>query len=128
MQSKKDTVYVIGVDMGTQGARAIAVASDGTVVGRAEEALPADMLRVSTDGVFEQDAEEWWRVTCVVLTKIGQELRGSGIDPDAVTALCVSGTSGTFVPLDTSYHPLRPALMYSDGRAFAEVAICNEAL
>src|SRR5947209_5683003 len=128
MQSKKDTGYVIGVDMGTQGARAIAVTADGTVVARGEEALPADMLRVSPDGIFEQDAEEWWRVTCIALTKVGQELRGAGINPDAVAALCVSGTSGTFVPLDASYRPLRPALMYSDGRAFAEVATCNEAL
>lgn len=128
MQSNKDTVYVIGVDMGTQGARAIAVSADGTVVARAEEALPADLLRVGSDGIFEQDAEEWWRVTCIALTKIGHELRSSGIDPDGVAALCVSGTSGTFVPLDASYRPLRSALMYSDGRAFAEVATCNEAL
>src|SRR5579884_1214703 len=128
MQQKKDTVYVIGVDMGTQGVRAIVVAADGTVVARAEEALPADMLRVGPDGIFEQDAEEWWQVTCIALTKIGQELRSSGIDPDAVTSLCVSGTSGTFVPLDASYRPLRLAFMYSDGRAFAEVATCNEAL
>lgn len=128
MQTKKDTSYVIGVDMGTQGVRAIVVTANGSVVARTEEALPADMLRVSSHGIFEQDAEEWWRVTCIVLTRIGQELRDAGIDPDAVTALCVSGTSGTFVPLDASYRPLRPALMYSDGRAAAEVATCNEAL
>jgi sugar (pentulose or hexulose) kinase len=128
MRSKKDTGYVIGVDMGTQGVRAIAAAADGTIVARAQEALPEDMLPDSSDGIFEQDAEEWWRVTCIALAKIGQELRRAGIDPDGVTALCVSGTSGTFVPLDASYRPLRSALMYSDGRALAEVAICNEAL
>lgn len=120
--------YVIGLDMGTQGARAVAVASDGTVVVRAEEALPSNALRTGPNGVFEQDAEEWWRVTCDALQHIGEMLKALAIPADAVQALCISGTSGTFVPLDTAHHPLRRAFMYSDGRATAEAKRCNAVL
>jgi sugar (pentulose or hexulose) kinase len=127
MSTQRDSGYVIGVDMGTQGARAIAVTTEGTVVARAEQALPAPLLDAKPDGIFEQDAEEWWQVLCCVLARIGQELRKQAIHPDAVATLCVAGTSGTIVPLDASYRPLRPALMYSDSRAITEVAACNEA-
>ncbi len=120
--------YVIGVDMGSQGIRGMAVADDGTVVAHASVLWPLQTLRTGPNGAFEQDAEEWWRATCSVLNQIGEQLNVAGVAPNAVKALCVAGTSGTFVPLDSSYRPLRPALMYSDGRAGAEAERCNNVL
>ncbi len=128
MPQAQNLNYVVGLDMGTQGARAIAVAENGTVAARGEEAYPSEMLSTNPNGIFEQDAEAWWRVACRALRQIGEELAAKQIAPEAVTALSVSGTSGTFVPLDANYRPLRPALMYSDGRAKAEVERCNTAL
>ena len=119
---------VIGVDIGTQGVRGMAVASDGTVVAHASVPWPSGTLRTGPDGAFEQDAEQWWRATCSVLSQIGEQLTGAGVASDTVKALCVAGTSGTFVPLDSSYRPLRPALMYSDSRAVAEAHRCNSVL
>jgi sugar (pentulose or hexulose) kinase len=120
--------YVIGVDMGTQGIRAMAVASNGTVVARASVPLPPETPGTAPAGIFEQDAEEWWHATCSVLGQLGERLTMAGIAPDAVKTLCVAGTSGTFVPLDSSHRPLRPALMYSDSRAVNEVQRCNSVL
>lgn len=120
--------YVIGLDMGTQGARAVAVANDGTIAARGEAAYPPATLQTGTGGTFEQDAEAWWQAACIALRQIGEELATKCIDAEAVIALSVSGTSGTFVPLNADYRPLRPALMYSDGRATAEVEHCNAVL
>jgi D-ribulokinase len=128
MQRASSTDYVIGVDMGTQGVRALAVDSNGTVIACSSVSLPSETLRTATHGVFEQDAEQWWHTTCTVLSKIGEQLAMASVSPEAVKALCIAGTSGTFVPLDSSHRPLRPALMYSDNRAVAEADRCNSIL
>ncbi|GAC1347059.1 MAG: FGGY-family carbohydrate kinase [Ktedonobacteraceae bacterium] len=123
--------YVIGIDMGTQGIRGLAVASDGTVVARTVVVRPSEapgISRISSNGVFEQDAEEWWQSTCIMLSQISEQLAVAGVAPEAVKALCIAGTSGTFVPLDASHRPLRPALMYSDSRAVDQAHRCNSAL
>ncbi|HEX6482886.1 MAG TPA: FGGY-family carbohydrate kinase [Ktedonobacteraceae bacterium] len=128
MQREGSTDYVIGIDMGTQGVRGLAVTSNGTVIARVSVAMPSETLRTASDGAFEQDAEQWWHTTCIVLSKIGEQLAMAGVLPEAVKALCIAGTSGTFVPLDSSHRPLRPALMYSDNRAVAEADRCNNIL
>jgi D-ribulokinase len=92
------------------------------------QSLPSETLWAGLDGAFEQNAEEWWHATCIMLSQIGERLAVAGVAPEAVKALCVAGTSGTFVPLDSSHRPLRPALMYSDSRAVAEVHRCNSVL
>ncbi|MBE3558133.1 MAG: FGGY-family carbohydrate kinase [Ktedonobacteraceae bacterium] len=122
--------YVIGVDMGTQGVRCLAVTADGTVLARAALSLPAESLALATgtDGVSEQNAEDWWNITFNALGQLAADLAVAGIPPEAGSALCISGTSGTFVPLDAAHRPLRPAIMYSDGRATEEAARCNAAL
>ena len=136
MPGARSADYVIGIDIGTQGVRGMAVASNGTVVAHAS--VPwADTsavgtinraLRPSSDKAFEQDAEEWWRATCSVLRQIGEQLVAADVASDAVKALCVAGTSGTVVPLNSFYRPLRPALIYSDSRAVAEADRCNSVL
>jgi D-ribulokinase len=119
---------VIGVDLGSQGVRGMAVAGNGTVVAHASVPWPSQTLRTGPAGTFEQDAEEWWRATCKVLSQIGDQLAAVRVTPDVVKALCVAGTSGTFVLLDSSSRPLRLALMYSDSRAVAEADRCNSVL
>src|ERR1700737_3988507 len=119
---------VIGVDLGTQGVRGVAAASNGTLVARASVPLPPETLATDPDGAFEQDAEEWWHATCIMLSRIGEQLAEAGVAPDGVRALCIAGTPGPFAPLDSSHRPLRPALMYSDNRALAEARNCNSVL
>ena len=96
---------VLGIDVGTQGVRVLAVAADGLVVGRGADCswstAPAD--------VHEQDPERWW---ASVVTAVGQ----LGPMRDRVVAVSVSCTSGTVCVLDEHGAPLLPALMYSDPR------------
>jgi sugar (pentulose or hexulose) kinase len=105
----------IGVDMGTSGCRALAVAGDGRVVASARAALPAP-VRLPGGGV-EQDPELWWQALTHVLRGLGSRL---GAHRPA--ALCLDGTSGTLLLCAADGSPLGPALMYNDGASHAEAA------
>ncbi|MBL8147167.1 MAG: FGGY-family carbohydrate kinase, partial [Anaerolineae bacterium] len=102
---------VIGLDVGTGGARAVAVRPDGSVAGRASQPflMPPSAPQ---PGWAEQDAPDWWEASCTCLRSLTSLLG----DIHVVT-LSIASTSGTFVPLGEDGHPLSPALMYNDNRA-----------
>lgn len=120
----KRSETVLGIDIGTSGVKAVAVNSRGEVVARGAASLPAP---VATGAGREQDAEMWWAATADALHGVLADLRAKGGDAATVAALAVDGTSGTLVPVDADLRPLRPGLMYNDGRAIAEAAALNEA-
>lgn len=96
---------VLGVDVGTQGVRVLAVAPDGAVVGRGADCS----WSTASAEVHEQDPERWWASVVAAVGQLGP-LR------DRVVAVAVSCTSGTVCVLDEHGAPLLPALMYSDPR------------
>lgn len=101
----------IGVDLGTQSARAMAVGEDGEVLGAAGRPLTS-----RRDGPrHEQDPEEWWRA---LATATREALRD--VPPSRVAGVAVAATSGTILLTDAAGRPLTPALMYDDRRAGAE--------
>ncbi|WP_330457846.1 FGGY family carbohydrate kinase [Streptomyces sp. NBC_00820] len=103
----------LGIDLGTQGVRALLVTADGTVVGSGSAPLRRDRREGAR---HEQDPGEWWEAVCVAC-------RGALRDTRArVGGLAVCGTSGTVLLADASGRPTTPALMYDDGRAAAEAA------
>lgn len=104
--------YVIGVDLGTSGCRAIAIDARGEVVGEARVPLPAPQR--SGAGV-EQASGLWWEAIDAVIPALIGDLPAG-----AVQALAVDGTSGTVLLTDADGTPLVPALMYNDNRAVGE--------
>jgi D-ribulokinase len=103
----------VGVDLGTQGARAIAATGTGEVVGRGDAPL-----RGWRQGPrHEQDAEQWW---AAVSTATRAALRD--VPAPAVRRVAVCATSGTLVLVDAGLRPMAPALMYDDLRAAEENA------
>ncbi len=112
---------VIGLDVGTSGARAMAFDADGHLVARHQVAF-AHPPYVPAPGLAEQDAAEWWLAGAECLTKLSSDLAGQ-----PVAAISVDSTSGTFVPVDVVGAPLHPALMYNDNRAKGLEAAVNEA-
>ncbi|HYH90876.1 MAG TPA: FGGY family carbohydrate kinase [Solirubrobacteraceae bacterium] len=58
----------IGLDVGTSGVKALAVAEDGEIVGRAEVEYG---LSTPKPGWAEQDPEDWWRGTQQALEQLG---------------------------------------------------------
>lgn len=103
------TDLLIGIDVGTSGARAMLVTEDGTVLGTASH--PYAVHR-RADGAVEQDAMEWWTaVTSTVRTVT------AAIDPSRVRALGISAQGGALVCVDADLVPLGPAVSWLDSRA-----------
>lgn len=108
----------VGIDLGTQSVRAVAVTAAGAVRGSGSAPLTG-----RRDGPrHEQDPADWWRA---VVTACRAAL--AGIPPAAVRGVAVDGTSGTVLLTDANGRPLTPALMYDDTRAAGEVERINEA-
>jgi xylulokinase len=57
-------------------------------------------------------------MTC--LRRVNVDLRQQGHPLETISALAVTSTSGTILPIDAKGKPLRPAMMYNDSRAQAE--------
>ncbi|MEW9551421.1 FGGY-family carbohydrate kinase [Nonomuraea sp. NPDC050783] len=106
----------IGIDLGTQSVRALAVGEDGEVAGAAARPLTSHR-----DGPrHEQDPEQWWRELAAATREALRD-----VAPDRVRGVSVAATSGTVLLTDRGGRPLTPALMYDDRRASADRA--NEA-
>jgi sugar (pentulose or hexulose) kinase len=106
----------IGIDLGTQSVRAMAVGADGEVLGAAGHPLTSHR-----DGPrHEQDPEEWWRALAAATRRALRD-----VPPSRVAGVAVAATSGTILLTDAAGRPLTPALMYDDRRATADRA--NEA-
>lgn len=100
---------VLGLDVGTSGVRIVAVAADGTVLAEASSPHVTDRPAV---GAVEQDPETWWTGILACFARLGDR-----VALGRVGAIAVSSTSGSVCLLDADCDPVRPALLYSDGRA-----------
>lgn len=106
--SDQDDDVWVGIDVGTQSARAFAVAADGQVAGSGAVALSS-----RRDGVrHEQDPRAWWEAVAGA-SRAALE----SVAPQRVRAVATCATSGTVLLVDRDGTPLTPALMYDDGRA-----------
>jgi xylulokinase len=94
----------IGLDVGTSGVKALAVAEDGEIVGRAEVEYG---LSTPKPGWAEQDPEDWWRGTQQALEELGA---------DDVAGIGLSGQMHGLVALDADEEVLRPAILWNDQR------------
>jgi D-ribulokinase len=107
----------VGIDLGTQSARALAVTVDGTVVGEGRAAL-----RSRRDGVrHEQDPEDWWDAVGAATRAAMSQLQGV-----AARGVAICSTSGTVLLVDRRLRPLSRALMYDDARAAAQARAIAE--
>ncbi len=107
----------MGLDLGTQSARALAVSPDGEVL-----ASGSHPLRSRRKGPrHEQDPEQWWDAIAMACRKALADVR-----PEAVGGLALCATSGTIALVDSSGDPLSAGLMYDDSRAEDETRRLNE--
>lgn len=98
--------FVIGLDLGTSGVRAVAVDASGQILGLGSATLPATK---TTGARREQSPEDWWNGCRTALDELSQKLDLSG-----ARAIAVDATSGTILPVDNHNRPLAPARMYDD--------------
>ncbi len=101
----------LGIDIGTSSVKAVVVDERGTIVAQASH--PLDVNRPQP-GFSEQDPEAWWLATV-------SAVRGLPAVPRAaVKAVGLSGQMHGATLLDSEDRPLRPAILWNDGRSALE--------
>lgn len=105
--------YVIGVDCSTTAAKAVVWNDKGTSISEARRTFELSQPR---PGWGEQNAEDWWAATAAAIRRSVQT-----VDATRIGALCITHQRETFVCLDELGAPLRPAMLWLDTRAVAEV-------
>lgn len=108
--------YLLGIDIGTSGTKALLVEETGRVVASAYKEYPLSQPR---PGWAEQDPEEWWRA---VVEAAREVLARSGLAGGDVAGVGLSGQMHGAVVLDANYRVLRPAILWCDQRTGAECA------
>jgi xylulokinase len=98
---------LLGLDVGTGGARAVAVEESGNVVAEASSEYP---LMSPRPGWTEQDPQDWWEGAREALGKVAAEVE------DEVVGLGLTGQMHGSVFLDASAQVIRPALLWNDQR------------
>ncbi|MEV5893310.1 FGGY-family carbohydrate kinase [Nonomuraea fuscirosea] len=108
----------LALDLGTEGARAAVYGVDGTLMGAGADRYPT---RFPRPGWAEQDPDDWWRAGSHAVRQALAEAGGPSID-----GIAVATTASTVAVLDDRGRPLRPALLWMDGRAGAESELTAE--
>ncbi len=103
---------VVGVDVGSQGTCAQAIAPDGE---RVATAYVPHTLSYPRPGWAEQDAREWLGAVAQSLAEVRRAVDGA-----AVRALAFGSQLDGLVAADAAGEPLGPALIWMDRRAGAE--------
>jgi sugar (pentulose or hexulose) kinase len=114
MKTSGAGAVVVAIDSSTTACKALAVRADGTVVSTGQH---PHQLNSPHPGWREQDAEQWW-VAAVAAIRAAVDALPAGA---TVRALGVTHQRETFVCLDAELRPLRPAILWLDTRAGAQV-------
>jgi xylulokinase len=96
---------LVGLDVGTSSAKGVVIDETGAVLAEAERAYP---LSTPRPGWAEQDPEDWWRAAEAVLAQLRAE---------AADGIGLTGQMHGLVVLGADERPLRPAILWNDGRS-----------
>lgn len=111
----------LGIDIGTSSVKAVLMSPEQNVTATTSVNLEVARPR---PGWSEQDPDSWWRACEAVLDEL------SAAHPTGMAAVRGIGLSGQMhgaTLLDASDTPLRPCILWNDGRADRESAELTEA-
>jgi xylulokinase len=114
-------VLLVALDVGTTGARAVAVDLDGRVV--AEERRPYETTSLHP-GWAEQDPRDWSERAAEALGRLVTRLP----QPSAVLAIGLTGQCPSVAPCNKAGRPVGPGLIYRDNRAAEEAATVRDTI
>lgn len=107
----------LGIDIGTSGVKTVVMDENDLVAAEAVVPLTTSHPQPLWS---EQAPQDWWTAVVAALDSLAAN------SPNAMAAVRAIGLSGQMLGvalLDAADQPLRPALLWNDGRAFAE---CDE--
>ena len=114
--------YVLGLDIGTSGAKVLLVEENGKIVGSASRSYLPDF---GANGYVEQDPAIWWEAILGAIKDILEKY------PEAkgrVVALSASGQMHSSVFLDSEFKVIRKAILWNDTRTTKQTKEIYEAV
>lgn len=102
------SAYILGIDLGTGSTKAVAVDSDGQVVGSAQFYYPTDHPEI---GYMEQDPELIWDAFKNCISQIVKELQGQP------TAISFSSAMHSLIAVDELGVKLANMMTWADSRS-----------
>ncbi|MCF8002142.1 MAG: xylulokinase [Halanaerobiales bacterium] len=111
--------YLMGLDIGTSGVKALLLSKNGEVISTATESYPLDTPK---SGWAEQNPKDWWKAVVKVINKTINE---NNVNPNDIAGLSLSGQMHSSVFLDENMEVIRPAILWSDTRTEQQ---CKEIL
>jgi xylulokinase len=103
----------LGIDIGTSAVKVVLTDEAGAVAGQASAPLAVSRPQPNWS---EQDPNAWWEAASAAVLALDAGLRG------AVRAVGLSGQMHGATLLGRDNQPLRPAILWNDGRSGAECA------
>jgi xylulokinase len=110
--------YLLGVDVGTSGTKALLIDVTGNVVASATHEYPMATPRPLW---AEQDPDDWWRAATAAIRKIARQ-----VDREQIAGVGLSGQMHGLVLLDASGAVLRPCILWNDQRTGPQCAALTE--
>jgi len=101
----------LGIDIGTSSVKAVLLTEHGAVSSSAS--APLEVSRPAP-GFSEQSPEAWWQATVRAVSALPEDAR------TRVRAVGLSGQMHGATLLDAHNRPLRPAILWNDGRSAEE--------
>jgi xylulokinase len=109
----------LGIDIGTSGVKAVLLGAKGHVIAQASAALTVQRPHPLWS---EQDPADWWNATQAAVLALPADLRAR------VEAVGLAGQMHGATLLGADDRPLRPAILWNDGRSHAECAALEAAV
>lgn len=106
--------YLIGLDIGTSGAKCIITDDKGAVIASSTQEYP---LYTPKPGWAEQNPQDWWDAVVRGLKVI---LPKSGVNPADIAGMSFSGQMHGLVALDEHGEVIRPSILWCDQRTQAQ--------
>jgi xylulokinase len=108
-------MYYIGIDVGTSSVKALLIDSEGKVI---RTAVPEYSFQTPKPLWAEANPTDWWEATQKAIKELV-----SGVKPNEIAAIGLTGQMHGMVALNNNGSVLRPCIMWNDQRSHLE---CDE--
>ncbi len=102
--------FLLGLDIGTTGVKALLTSLDGKIIHTSFEEYP---LLIPQTNWAEQNPSDWWSATINAISNIIQRQK---IKSKTIKGIGLSGQMHGLVLLDKNHNVLRPAIIWCDQR------------